>query len=87
MFNVTLLYGFILDVKHKRIRYRLKVAIKAKDKFKLEYTITEFKEEKVEDKDMELEKAERLLKELVSRDSEYLFGLCKFVSLTKFFVR
>ena len=58
-------------MKHKRIRYRLKVAIKAKDKYKLEYTITEFETEKVEDKDMELEKAERLLKELVSRDSKY----------------
>ena len=62
---------FVSELKHKRIRYRLKVAIKAKDKYKLEYTITEFKDEKVEDKDMELERAERLLKELVTRDSKY----------------
>lgn len=49
------------------------MAIKARDKFKLDYTITEFKKEKVEDKDMDLIKAEKLLKELTSRDSMYSF--------------
>jgi len=60
------------DLRHKRIRYSLKVAIKDRDKFKLEYSVNEFKTEKVEDVDMDLEKAERLLKELTSRDSTYM---------------
>ena len=47
------------------------MAIKERDKFKLEYSINEFKSEKVEDKDMDLEKAERLLKELITRDSKF----------------
>lgn len=47
----------------------MKVAIKDRDKYKLQYSINEFKTEKVEDVDMDLEKAERLLKEITSRDS------------------
>jgi hypothetical protein len=42
--------------------------MKTRDKYKLQYTIKEFKTEKVEDKDMDLGKAERLLKELLTRD-------------------
>ena len=61
---------FSPDLKHKRIRYNLKVAIKDRDKYKLNYSINEFKTEKVEDVDMDLEKAERLLKEITSRDSK-----------------
>lgn len=57
-------------MKHKRIRYSLKVAIKERDKYKLQYSINEFKTEKVEDVDMELEKAEKLLREITSRDSK-----------------
>ncbi|KAL4235864.1 hypothetical protein ACF0H5_004252 [Mactra antiquata] len=63
------LLKLLRDMKHKRIRYNLKVAIKDKDKFKLQYSINEFKTEQVEDIDMDLEKAERLLKELTSRDN------------------
>ena len=48
----------------------MKVAIKDRDKYKLNYSINEFKTEKVEDVDMDLEKAERLLKEITSRDSK-----------------
>lgn len=58
------------EMKHKRIRYSLKVAIKERDKYKLQYSINEFKTEKVEDVDMELEKAEKLLREITSRDSK-----------------
>jgi hypothetical protein len=58
-------------LKHKRLRYNLKVAIKEKDKYKLQYSITEFKTEKVEDVDMDLEKAEKLLREITSRDSKW----------------
>lgn len=54
--------------RHKRLRYDLKVAMKTRDKYKLQYTINEFKTEKVEDKDMDLVKAERLLKEILTRD-------------------
>lgn len=54
--------------RHKKLRYDLKVAMKTRDKYKLQYTIKEFKTEKVEDKDMDLVKAERLLKELLTRD-------------------
>lgn len=49
----------------------MKVAIKDRDKYKLQYSINEFKTEKVEDVDMDLEKAERLLKEITSRDSMF----------------
>ncbi|KAK3600386.1 hypothetical protein CHS0354_016002 [Potamilus streckersoni] len=55
-------------IKHKRIRYKLKVAIKDRNRYDLEYHVTEFKKEKVQDVDLELEKAERLLKELMSKD-------------------
>ncbi|CAG2210802.1 caldesmon-like isoform X1 [Mytilus edulis] len=55
-------------LRHKRIRYDLKVAMKTRDTYKLKYTINEFKTEKVEDKDMDLIKAEKLLKEIGCRD-------------------
>ncbi|KAL5015776.1 hypothetical protein ScPMuIL_005365 [Solemya velum] len=57
-----------IESKHKRIRTRLKVAIKARDRFELEYSIEEFKTEKLEDSDMDLAKAQRLLKELSARE-------------------
>ncbi|XP_060583766.1 trichohyalin-like isoform X2 [Ruditapes philippinarum] len=63
------LLKLLYDLKHKRLRYNLKVAIKEKDKYKLQYSITEFKTEKVEDVDMDLEKAEKLLREITSRDN------------------
>lgn len=47
--------------------------MKTRDKYKLQYTINEFKTEKVDDKDMDLVKAERLLKELMVRDGQYLY--------------
>ncbi|XP_052774271.1 trichohyalin-like isoform X2 [Mya arenaria] len=63
------LLRLLRDLKHKRIRYKLKVAIKERDRYKLEYSVNEFKTEKVEDVDMDLEKAERLLREITSRDN------------------
>ncbi|XP_053393945.1 trichohyalin-like isoform X2 [Mercenaria mercenaria] len=63
------LLKLLYDLKHKRIRYSLKVAIKEKDKYQLNYSINEFKTEKVEDVDMDLEKAEKLLREITSRDN------------------
>ncbi|OWF56342.1 Reticulocyte binding protein 2-like b [Mizuhopecten yessoensis] len=56
------------ELRDKKLRYNLKVAIKSRDKYQLEYNITEFKKDKVEDVDMDLMKAEKLLKELTSRD-------------------
>ncbi|XP_060077748.1 trichohyalin-like [Ylistrum balloti] len=56
------------ELRDRKMRYNLKVAIKSRDKYQLEYNITEFKKEKVEDVDMDLIKAEKLLKELTSRD-------------------
>ncbi|XP_069127879.1 uncharacterized protein [Argopecten irradians] len=56
------------DLRDKKLRYNLKVAIKSRDKYQLEYNISEFKKEKVEDVDMDLIKAEKLLKEITSRD-------------------
>lgn len=70
VYLLPVIYILLSEMKHKRLRYNLKVAIKDKDKFKLQYSINEFKTEKVEDVDMDLEKAERLLKELTSRDSK-----------------
>ncbi|XP_052274069.1 trichohyalin-like [Dreissena polymorpha] len=63
------LLRLLYDLRHKRIRYSLKVAIKERDRYKLQYSINEFKTEKVEDVDMDLEKAERLLREITSRDN------------------
>lgn len=62
---------FYPGLRHKRIRYDLKVAMKTRDTYKLKYTINEFKTEKVEDKDMDLIKAEKLLKEIGCRDGRY----------------
>lgn len=55
--------------ENTKLCYNLKVAIKVRDKLQLDNSITEFKNEKVEDKDMDLVKAERLLKELDSKES------------------
>ncbi|XP_056020297.1 golgin subfamily A member 6-like protein 22 isoform X2 [Ostrea edulis] len=56
------------DERHKKLRYNLKVAIKSRDRYQLDYNITEFKKEKLEDTDMDLAKAEKILKELIVRD-------------------
>ena len=60
--------------------------MKTRDKYKLQYTIKEFKTEKVEDKDMDLGKAERLLKELLTRDgtSNYDFHFMSLLSCVIF---
>lgn len=68
---LILCYLFFLDERHKKLRYNLKVAIKSRDRYQLDYNITEFKKEKLEDTDMDLAKAEKILKELIVRD-----GLC-----------
>ncbi|XP_062613815.1 trichohyalin-like isoform X2 [Saccostrea cucullata] len=56
------------DERHRKLRYNLKVAIKSRDRYQLDYNITEFKKEKLEDTDMDLKKAEKILKELLVRD-------------------
>lgn len=48
----------------------MKVAIKSRDRYQLDYNITEFKKEKLEDSDMDLVKAEKILKELLVRDGK-----------------
>lgn len=49
----------------------MKVAIKSRDRYQLDYNITEFKKEKLEDTDMDLVKAEKILKELLVKDSKF----------------
>jgi hypothetical protein len=44
------------------------VAVKTRDKFQLEYSIGEFKKEKLTDDDMDLEKAQRLLKQINAKE-------------------
>lgn len=56
------------DERHRKLRYNLKVAIKSRDRYQLDYNITEFKKEKLEDTDMDLVKAEKILKELLVKD-------------------
>ncbi|GFR91409.1 trichohyalin-like [Elysia marginata] len=69
------LKGFRRDHHHRRIRYQLKVAIKSRDRYQLEFSVTEFKEAKLSDDDMDLAKATRLLQQLAARD-----GLSKAMS-------
>lgn len=56
------------EFRNKRIRYNLKVAIKRRDRERLPPAVDEFKKAKLPDDDMDLEKAERLLKEWQARD-------------------
>ncbi|XP_046327334.2 vicilin-like seed storage protein At2g18540 isoform X1 [Haliotis rufescens] len=58
-----------IEHRNKRVRYQLKVAIKSRDKFKLEYSVTEFKKYNLEDTDMDLQKAQRLIKEFTAKDN------------------
>lgn len=62
------LKGVRRDHHHRRIRYQLKVAIKSRDKYQLEFSVTEFKEAKLSDDDMDLAKATRLLQQLAAKD-------------------
>lgn len=54
--------------RNKKIRYNLKVAVKRRDKVRLPPAIHDFKEAKLPDDDMDLAKAERLLREFQARD-------------------
>lgn len=65
---VSEFYIVLIDERHRKLRYNLKVAIKSRDRYQLDYNITEFKKEKLEDTDMDLVKAEKILKELLVRD-------------------
>ncbi|KAK7100159.1 trichohyalin-like [Littorina saxatilis] len=58
----------IKEHRNKRIRYQLKVAIKSRDKFQLEYSVTEFKKAELSDDDMDMEKAQKLLKQIGAKD-------------------
>ncbi|KAK3781008.1 hypothetical protein RRG08_046312 [Elysia crispata] len=62
------LRGVRRDHHHRRIRYQLKVAIKSRDRYQLEYSVTEFKEAKLSDDDMDLAKATRLLQQMAAKD-------------------
>ena len=42
--------------------------MKSRDKFQLEYSITEFKKAELSDDDMDLERAQRLLKEISAKE-------------------
>ncbi|XP_076462524.1 uncharacterized protein LOC143294889 [Babylonia areolata] len=54
--------------RHKRIRYQLKVAVKTRDKFQLEYSIKEFKKAELSDDDMDLQKAQKLLRQIGAKE-------------------
>lgn len=60
------------DNRNKKIRYQLKVAIKKRDKFELEYSINEFTKAKLSDDEMDLERAKRLLKQLSAKDGLFI---------------
>ncbi|XP_064626175.1 apical junction molecule-like [Lineus longissimus] len=53
---------------HKKIRFNLKVAIKERTKDKLVPAVSDFKKVKLPDDEGDLEKAERILKEIRARD-------------------
>ena len=57
-----------LDWKNKRIRYALKVAIKKRDKHLLPPAVKDFKQSKLPDDDLDLEKAEKILREFLAKD-------------------
>ena len=42
--------------------------MKSRDKFQLEYSITEFKKAELSDDDMDLEKAQKLLKQIGAKE-------------------
>ncbi|CAD5117739.1 DgyrCDS6485 [Dimorphilus gyrociliatus] len=54
--------------RNKKIRYNLKVAVKRRDRERLPPAVDEFKKAKLPDDDMDLAKAERLLREFQARD-------------------
>ena len=56
------------DHRNKRIRYNLKVSIKKRDRDRLLPAVDDFKGAKLPDDDLDLPKAEKLLKEFKARD-------------------
>ena len=59
---------YIAEWKNKRIRYALKVAIKKRDREMLPPAVKEFKGSKLPDDDLDLPKAEKILKEFMATD-------------------
>lgn len=58
------------EMKEKRIRSNLKVAIKKRKKTPLKTGVDDFKKAKLEDHDGDVPTAERLLKQISTRDRE-----------------
>ena len=56
--------------RHNKIRKELKVAIKEKDRAKLQKSVKEFKEAKLADTEGDLAKAEGILKRFKARDGK-----------------
>ena len=71
LFSPNFIFIIHSEFRNKRIRYNLKVAIKRRDRERLPPAVEEFKKAKLPDDDMDLEKAERLLKEFQARDGRY----------------
>lgn len=60
------------EARNRRIRYNLKVSIKKKDEQRLPIAVSDFKKANLPDDDMDLEKAERILREWQARDGMLL---------------
>ena len=58
----------LTEARNRRIRYNLKVSIKKRDEQRLPVAVDDFKKAKLPDDDMDLEKAERILREWQARD-------------------
>ena len=66
-FNTIL---FLSELRNKRIRYNLKVAVKRRDRDKLPHAVDAFKAARLSDDDMDLAKAEQILREFKASDGE-----------------
>ena len=64
------MYLLFTESRNKRIRYNLKVAVKKRDMDSLPKAVDDFKKAKLPDDDLDLEKAERILKEAMAKASK-----------------
>ena len=59
------------EARNKHIKYQLKVAVKTRDQDRLPGAVKDFKEAKLPDDDLDLENAEKILKEWTARNGKY----------------
>lgn len=68
---ITLFFSYTISgERHNKIRKELKVAIKEKDKAKLQKSVKDFKDAKLADTEGDLAKAESILKRFKARDGK-----------------